>query len=365
MRVLHLAERLTGRGGADWHLLGVLRALVQLGLETHLAAGELGSQEISLSAEPTLLPSLAARTRQPVDLDRLLTRIDPDLVHLHNVVNPALLEWVAERDLPAVATVQDHRALCPGRGKWTAAGAVCDAPLDRARCAACFDDARYFDAIWQRTRARLEPLTRLELTVLSHYMKRQLVAAGVPAPRVTVIPPFVHGLAGAAEAPARARHALFCGRLVRAKGPLEATTAWRASGLALPMVFAGTGPLRDELTKQGHRVTGWLDHHRLGPLYRDAAVLVMPCRWQEPFGIVGLEALWLGTPVAAWDSGGVAEWCPSEGLVPWGDVEALGAAMARLAGTRARPQDRFSRHPQMQRLLRVYRRAGAAPAVAP
>ena len=38
----------------------------------------------------------------------------------------------------------------------------------------------------------------------------------------------------------------------------------------------------------------------------------MPSRWQEPFGIVGLEALTLGTAVAAWDSGGVREWHPRE-----------------------------------------------------
>ena len=63
---------------------------------------------------------------------------------------------------------------------------------------------------------------------------------------------------------------------------------------------------------------GWFDRRRLSAAYRRAAVLVMPSRWQEPFGIVGLEALTLGTPVAVWDSGGVRERHPGgELLLPW------------------------------------------------
>ena len=109
---------------------------------------------------------------------------------------------------------------------------------------------------------------------------------------------------------------LFAGRVVEAKGIRDAISAWRRSGSELPFVVAGTGPLRREIEAEGVEVPGWLDRRRLSAAYRRAAVLVMPSRWQEPFGIVGLEALTLGTPVAAWDSGGVREWHPGSCSCP-------------------------------------------------
>src|SRR4029453_13611029 len=101
---------------------------------------------------------------------------------------------------------------------------------------------------------------------------------------------------------------LFVGRLVTGKGPLEALAAWRRSGVALPFVVAGAGPLRPSLEQQGATVVGWADRTRLGALLGRARVLVMPSRWQEPFGIVGLEALSRGVAGAAWDSGGGRAW---------------------------------------------------------
>jgi len=192
--------------------------------------------------------------------------------------------------------------------------------------------------------------------VLSHYMKRELMAVGVPEQQVSVVPPFVHGLDRDAR-PDGPPCVLFVGRLSPTKGPIEAADAWRLSGLDLPMVVAGAGPMRQGLEKRGAHVLGWLGHERLAVLYRRAAVMVMPSRWQEPFGIAGLEALIMGTPVVAWRSGGVAEWHPGGGLVPWGDVPALAAALREASGRRAVAPQGFDRENQMRRLDDVYRNA--------
>ncbi|HLD34915.1 MAG TPA: glycosyltransferase, partial [Patescibacteria group bacterium] len=40
---------------------------------------------------------------------------------------------------------------------------------------------------------------------------------------------------------------------------------------------------------------------------KEAAAVVVPSRWPEPFGRVALEALMLGTPVVATSSGGLTE----------------------------------------------------------
>ena len=188
-------------------------------------------------------------------------------------------------------------------------------------------------------------------------MRDELVAAGLDGARVEVVPPFVRPLPEAsADGP---RCVLFAGRLVEAKGVRDAIEAWRLSGLDVPLVAAGAGPLRPELEAAGAEVTGWVDRVRLAALLARAGALVLPSRWQEPFGIVGLEALTCGVPVAAWASGGVAEWHPGPGLAPWGDTEALGRALRAAFGTRVDAPAGFEPGPLMARLHGVYESAGA------
>jgi glycosyltransferase involved in cell wall biosynthesis len=77
----------------------------------------------------------------------------------------------------------------------------------------------------------------------------------------------------------------------------------------------------------------------IGPRSRDevyvlmgwAAALVMPVAWDEPFGLVALEALATGTPVVAYARGGlrdVVDYTSGE-LVSPGDTDAFVAAIAR------------------------------------
>jgi glycosyltransferase involved in cell wall biosynthesis len=183
-------------------------------------------------------------------------------------------------------------------------------------------------------------------------MKRELVAAGVAAEQVVVVPPFVHDLdpAAVADGPPCV---LFVGRLTAAKGVGDAVEAWRLSGLDLPLVVAGTGPLRGELESSGIKVLGWLGRERLAAVYRRARALLMPSRWQEPFGIAGLEALTMGVPVAAWESGGVSEWHPGP-LAAWGDARGLARALRQAAGSRAVAPAGFDRRSVMRQLVEVY-----------
>jgi glycosyltransferase involved in cell wall biosynthesis len=56
---------------------------------------------------------------------------------------------------------------------------------------------------------------------------------------------------------------------------------------------------------------------------------LLPSLWDEAFGMAGLEALSLGTPVVAYDVGGVSEWAQGNGavLVPCGHTPAAAAIL--------------------------------------
>ena len=354
-RILHLTDRLTERGGAHRHLLGILERQAR-DHEVLVAAGT--ADDVVVPCPWRIVPGLESRTRRAVDLQPLADAFGPDVVHVHTVVNPSVLEWAADRG--AVMTVQDHRYFCPTRGKWTADGRACREALREDLCRGCFDDEAYFRGVYALTAERLAALRRLRVVVLSHYMKMELVAAGLRPGAVAVVPPFVHGLDPAA-APDGPPCVLFVGRLAEAKGVWDAIEAWRQSELPLPLVFAGTGPLRAALEREHVEVLGWVPHARLSAVYRRARALLLPSRWQEPFGIAGLEALSMGVPVVAWDSGGVREWLGDPG-VAWGDVGGLARALRASAGRRPAPTAGYEPEAMMSRLDAVYATtpAGAA-----
>lgn len=80
------------------------------------------------------------------------------------------------------------------------------------------------------------------------------------------------------------------------------------------------------------RYLGYLD--RVEDLYRTTDIVVMPSRWQEPLGLIGIEAGACGKPVVATRSGGIPE-VVAEGetgfLADIGDVEKLAECVRKLA----------------------------------
>jgi glycosyltransferase involved in cell wall biosynthesis len=102
----------------------------------------------------------------------------------------------------------------------------------------------------------------------------------------------------------------------REKNPLGAIHIAQATGM--PIVLAGKPQnaaeeayFRDEVQPliDGERVRwiGPADHVKKVALLRDAAALVFPIQWDEPFGLVMIEAMACGTPVLAVKRGSVAE----------------------------------------------------------
>jgi glycosyltransferase involved in cell wall biosynthesis len=346
VRILHLADRLSDRGGADVHLLGVIAEQAR----QHDVRCVAGRVEVDPGVAASVDPALEARgsVAEFGELRAVVRRVAPDVIHVHNVMAPAILRWAAAEG--AVVTVQDHRVFCPGQGKWTLGGARCERVMSPALCRDCFADARYGDAIIALTVERRDALaTARAVIVLSRYMKRELVQVGLAPDRIHVVPPFVWGLSGAREA---GEMIAVVGRVVRAKGVDDAIEAWRRAKIDLPLVFVGTGSERARVEAQGFRVTGWLDRATLGEHLSRSSAVVMAPRWQEPFGIAGLEALALGVPVAAWRSGGIEEWHPSP--VEYGDVDALAVSLRSLAGTAATPATGFDSPSLMARLHTTY-----------
>ena len=293
MRVLHLADRLSRRGGADHHLRDVLAAQ----RTRHRLTLAVGRVNASSPAGVTVkkvrgLASPVPSTSGLAGLDELLEAAD--VVHCHNVMNPVVLRRVGETG-KGVVTVQDHRVFCPGPGKTLPSGAPCREGFADAPCAVCLPDGAYRERMVALTGERLAALAGFRVIVLSEYMQKELAAVGLES---VVIPPWVE----VGPEPVVGDGAVLAGRLVAHKAPQAAVDACRAAGVRLTVCGAGGVQL------DGVDMLGWVSRPVLREVLRRARVCLFPSRWQEPFGIVGVEALAMGTPVIAQLAGGMEDW---------------------------------------------------------
>jgi glycosyltransferase involved in cell wall biosynthesis len=254
-------------------------------------------------------------------LDSLLER--HDVVHVQNVMNPVVLAMAVTTDR-AVATIQDHRVFCPSIGKTMPDGSRCQQPMSPAACRACVDDREYLDRTLELTQARRDALRGARLVVLSTYMAEELAIADLPG--AEVLPPWVEVGALRREP---GESFLIGGRLVVHKGVMDGWRAWRTAAGNLSLRVAGEGPLAGQMDGAEH--LGWLRVPDLRLELRSSRALLFPAVWQEPFGILGVQAQAEGTPVVVADVGGTTDWSDVGCIrVPAGDVDAMVAAVSRL-----------------------------------
>ncbi|HTG44492.1 MAG TPA: glycosyltransferase family 4 protein [Verrucomicrobiae bacterium] len=161
------------------------------------------------------------------------------------------------------------------------------------------------------------------------------IALQLPAQSRVIPDPYDSEIFHVKRSARRTKDLIFVGRLVSDKGAdllLDALVAVRRSGLKPNLTVVGDGPERIALqnkaralglaaqitflgTKTGEELAGVLNEH---------ALLVVPSRWPEPFGVVALEGIACGCAVLGTSGGGLPEAIgPCGKTVLNGDSEAL------------------------------------------
>jgi glycosyltransferase involved in cell wall biosynthesis len=135
-------------------------------------------------------------------------------------------------------------------------------------------------------------------------------------------------------------HLLWVGRMTEVKGPQRAIAAARIAGV--PLILAGIiqpgqqaffdREVAPHLDGDHVRFVGEVSGAAKRSLFAGARALLMPIRWEEPFGMVMVEALASGTPVVAFAEGAARE-LVDDGKTGFlvDDEAAMGAAIGRVA----------------------------------
>lgn len=316
---LHINESLRYSGGAEGYILSLASALDTRGVAVRLASGRESSfvypqlsyfiPGVHKRTERGQTDANIARVRQIMEDEGL------QLVHLHNVDSPELCRALSN-DYPMLRTVIDSRAVCPLEFKVHKSGAVCDFAMG-PECLDC-SDGSVTDSELEAKQASLDAISRLDLLVTpSSYTKSQLVTNGVPESKISVLPLFIpEQLPHPQPTEEHAADLLYVGRLVRSKGVREAIVAFSAMRKAASMTICGDGPdlphcqrIARELGVEANiRFVGWVDPSERAKYFASSKVVVFPSTGPESFGLVGIEAMYYGKPVVAFNSGGVSEW---------------------------------------------------------
>jgi glycogen synthase len=335
-------------GGAGWSARALALGLREAGHQVGVLTTSPGPTD--LDGLPVERLSVAGRKRLAVPraFARRLRTAEPAVVHAQHSLSAlgALRGPAPER---VAVTVRDHWPVC----FWStriSRGALCPACglLAMTRCVdgrvaapapLSFAAVPYMAADLALKRSALR---RAGATLaVSEAVGAELRAAGIP--RVEVLPNVVDAeetrlLAAASPTfPLPERFLLFVGKLEENKGARLLVPAVATARTGLPLVVLGEGSLAHALkfdaTAAGIPliIRGWAEREDVIRALARATALVFPSLWPEPLSRVLLEALAVGTPVAAMETGGTREILTGESGLLVADAAALGEAVARLA----------------------------------
>jgi glycosyltransferase involved in cell wall biosynthesis len=345
MKLLWLHEKAGAFGGAEANVLATARALGERGWTNELVCRE--STGIGRDAWVAAFD----RIHEGADPQAVAGAYSPDAVWIHNWPDSGDFAGLSRCGFPLGRMVHDHAMYCMRHYKYH--------PLTRRNCTRPASGACLFPclAFLQRGSgafpvrfaslgaklAEIRANRGLDLLVVaSGFMRGELVKNGFADERIAVLPPVPpEAAARAADGGGEPGRILYCGQVVRGKGVDLLLRALHGLEGAWHLALAGQGSALDDcrrlMAELGltDRVTlhGHLGPDELAAQYRAAQFVVVPSAWQEPFGMVGVEAMRQGRPVVAFAVGGIPDWLEDGRnglLVPEGDVPALRSAMARM-----------------------------------
>jgi glycosyltransferase involved in cell wall biosynthesis len=345
------------------------------------------------AAKKASLPAQVIWSRETYrDLKAVLRGHRPEVVHVHNtfpLLSDAVLYACRNARVPVVATMHNYRRAC-ANDMFFRSGTVCH------DCTRGLPVRAVVHGCYRGSHAATVPVALAQ--GLHRQAWRSLVSAyifisasqrdlhrglGFAPDRVFV----KYNLIPRQSRPQMARTptVVYAGRLHEVKGLRLLMAAWdcyrtNSGEPGLNLVIAGGGPLEGEVTawasaRPSVEMTGTVNRDRCAELISHARAILLPSAWEEPFGLVAVEAMAAGVPPIAAGHGSFTELITPgvDGvLFSPGDPAELALAIAdvernpeqyEVYGDQARKtyERRFDPQRSLEELLEIYRFAISHP----
>ena len=255
----------------------------------------------------------------------VLEDFQPDIVHLNNInfqLTPSVIYAVRAYErrhgghVRIVYTAHDYQWVCPNHMmRIPASGEICFACRggDYRQCSKnrCIHNSRVkslLGTIEAEYYARRKTYGMVDVILCpSEFMKKQLDTNPLLADKTVMMRNFIEKDAGGQSDGVKKDYVVYFGRFSEEKGTRTLLEACRALP-EIPFVFAGTGPLEEEVDKVPNvENRGFVTGEALRKLIAEARFSVYPSEWYEngPFSV--MESQMYGTPVLVSDLGGAPE----------------------------------------------------------
>lgn len=253
----------------------------------------------------------------------IIRAFKPDVIHAHNLythLSPSVLSAARREGIPVVLTAHDYGYICANYGLFDGvgplAGNVSWQAVVKTKCIKNSALATgVVDAV-VRLQRRIGMWTRgvAKILVASQTVKRTLIEGGYDASNIQVLPLPSGTFAHHDEKnilSSRIRRVVFASRFEAYKG-VDVVVKLAARMPDVEFMCVGHGSEEEWLryaaaTHKNLTVRDVMPPKELWNLMRSSAGVLVPSRWPEPFGLVALEALTLGTPAIVSSLGGLPE----------------------------------------------------------
>jgi glycosyltransferase involved in cell wall biosynthesis len=378
VRILFVNEKCGYYGGVEQNVAATVVGLRSMGHRCFLAYGTATDRDFyrygSLFEEVFLCRDICFPEKQTTaqNFQDIVKIVSPDVLYLHKLSKMVFCMPFLGK-IRTVRMVHDHDLCCPRRHKYFFHnGRVCHVEAGWR----CYLDLAFLErgAGSRRTlnfvsiQDKLSEMRRNynldRFLVGSRFMRDELLQNGFPEAKVSILPPIVP-LKAETVSPVSDEPIILCvAQLIRGKGIDLLLRALQRMSVDFRAIIVGAGNAEHDLRALCHTLQleekvhfkGWVSNDRIGEFYSKARVVAVPCRWPEPFGMIGLEAMHHGRPVVAFAVGGISDWLENEVtglLAAEQDVKAFAKALetlmvdrelAQTLGERglSRVQERFS-----------------------
>ncbi len=245
---------------------------------------------------------------------------DIDLVIIHKA--DSKLFAMIHDNFKYISVIHDHDYYCFRHHKYFLHNRKnCSYKQSFLRCSACsllIENRKGGKAI-------LNPFEKIErlqtvlksdaIVVLSQFMRDTIILNGCDSSKISVVHPFI----AKREKPVITQKSstlqlLFASQIIRGKGLAKLISLLKNCSTPFHLTVVGKGS--DEARCKEICTSFHLDENisfigftsNIEALYKKSDLIIFPSLWQEPFGLVGIEAFSYGKSVIAFDNGGVTEW---------------------------------------------------------
>ncbi len=331
MKILFVNEKAGFFGGVEQNIYDSALALEKRGHELYFAYGEecrdletmtAPFKSSVLCSELNVNPSKNFNSN---DIELLINDLKPDVIYIHKLFSVKLLDKFIGK-IRTVRMIHDHDLCCPRRHKYFFFNKrICNKPVGWF----CFLDLGFikknpaskfkigFKCILKVKKEIKNNKNIDKLIVGSSYMKNELQMNGINSSKIITIPPTYAPVSNEPATPVPDTNTiLFVGQLIKGKGVDILLEALSFVNEKFHLKIAGAGNAKEELKVLAQKLgldenvefLEWVPPDKISELYKWARIIAVPSRWPEPFGMVGVEAMRVGRPVVAANSGGIPDW---------------------------------------------------------